>query len=326
MRRITTLSDRALDRGLRVGVLALLVAALAFAGLYYKDQHVSAGPSLLDRQVSSAEQAVRRAPGSVPARLALAQAYQSDKRLDDAVEQYDEILKVNGNHRAALLGRGRALMAKGDLDRAAGAFRRIIEVAKPGEFAGSDPQLEAAYYFLGSIAVAQHKPAAALTQLEAALRIDPTDSDAWYLVGVATMQVGEPKKAVSALERALTFVPTGWCDPYTQLAAAYKALGLEPKAEYAGAMTDFCEKRLDVAKRRLTALISGPQAVDAMLGLGLMAETAAQPGEAISWYRRILGRDATNTAALAALTRLGVRPATAVKPSPSAPTSSRQGA
>lgn len=327
IRRLTSVSERTLDRVLRLSLLGLLVGAVAFGGLYYKDQHVSAGPSLLDRQVTEAEKVVRRTPASLPARLALAQAYQANKRPDDALEQYDSILKVNGNHRAALLGRGRTLMAKGDLTKAAAAFNRIVKVAKTGEFAVADPQLQSAYYYLGSIAVSQHKPAAALPQLEAALRIDRTDSDAWYLVGVARLEVGEPNKAVTALQRALLFVPTGWCEPYEQLATAYGKLGQAPKAEFAGAMTDFCHKRVDDARRRLTTLTSGPEAVNAMLGLATLAETAAKPSDAITWYRKVLERDTTNAAARSALSRLGASASAAAKPSqPAASPSSRQGA
>lgn len=313
--RIASLSDRTLDRALRAGVVVLVLGVLAFAGTYYQDRHVSAGPSLLDRQVSAAEKAVRAEPGSVPARLALAVAYQADKRLDDAVAQYDQILKANGNHRSALLGKGRALLAKGDLTGAATAFERVVGVAKPGEFAGADTQLEAAYYFLGDIALKQHQPKQALTRLQAALKIEPTDSDAWYLLGVATLQTGKAADAVRHLQRALAFVPTGWCEPYAQLEKAYTQLGQQPKAEYAGAMTDFCGKRLDRASQRLTALVDGPEAVDAMLGLGLMAETAQQPDRAQSWYRKVLAHDAKNAAALSALSRLG-----------GSPTSARQGA
>jgi tetratricopeptide (TPR) repeat protein len=325
--RLANVSDRALDRGLRLGVLALLVGALAFGGIYYRDRHVSAGPSLLDRQVSAAEKAVRAAPGSVPARLALAQAYQADKRLDAAVKQYQQILSANGNHRGALLGLGKALIAKKDLGKANDAFQRIVGLAKPGEFAGSDPQLEEAYYFLGSIAVKQGKPAVALTQLQAALKINPTDSDAWYLTGVATLKTGDAKKAVPALQRALAFVPTGWCEPYAELRQAYSKLGQAPKAEYAGAMSDFCHKRYAQARERLTALTTGPETVDAMLGLGLIAESSSQPDEAVGWYRKVLGKDKTNPTALAALSRLGVAPpASGSAAHPSTATSSRQGA
>lgn len=315
LRRITTLSDRTLDRALRAGVVLLVLGTLAFAATYYQDRHVAKGPSLLDRQVASAEKAVRGEPGSVSARLALAVAYQADERLDDAVKQYDEILKVNGNHRSALLGKGRALLAEGDLAGASAALQRVVGVAKPGEFAGADTQLEAAYYFLGDIALKQHQPKVALTRLQSALRIEPTDSDAWYLLGVAALQTGDAADAVKHVQRALAFVPTGWCEPYETLAKAYAALRQQQKAEYAGAMTDFCAKRLDRAAQRLTALVAGPEGVDAMLGLGLMAETAQQPDRAQAWYRKVLARDAKNAAALSAMARLGA-----------SPTSARQGA
>jgi hypothetical protein len=49
-------------------------------------------------------------------------------------------------------------------------------------------------------------------------------------------------------------------------------------------------------------------AVDALLGLGLMAETESNNAEAVTWYKQVITRDAKNTTASAALSRLGAGP------------------
>ena len=177
-RRKTSISDRTMRRVLRLGVLVLAIGGLSFAGFYYQDQHVDAGPSLIGRQIEGAEQAVRKTPGDIGARLQLAAAYQADKRQGDALKQYDEILKADGTNKTALLGRGGALMAKGDLTAAAAAYRKITASARKGEFAGADPQLQEARYYLGSIALTQGKTKEAITELQAALKIVRSDSDA----------------------------------------------------------------------------------------------------------------------------------------------------
>ena len=50
--------------------------------------------------------------------------------------------------------------------------------------------------------------------------------------------------------------------------------------------------------RRLTALTSGSAAIDAMLGLGMVAEASSNRDEAVSWYRKVLAADAKNTTAI----------------------------
>lgn len=299
-------SDRALRIALRVAVLVLALTMIGFGVTYYLGQHVDAGPGLADRQVTAAEQAVRTAPNNLAPRLALAQAYASAHRYDDALAQYAEILSAEPDHRAALLGKAGVLYAKGDLAGAAVAYHKITAEAVKGEFAGADPQLQEAHYFLALIANRQGQPQTAMTEAKAALAIEPTDSDAWYVLGTAQLQLGKAKDAVTSLRQAVLFVPTGWCDPYSKLTDAYRTLGKQPEAEYATAMVDFCQKRPDAARQRLETLTTSTIGVDAMLGLGMVDESSGQRDQAITWYRKVLSVDSHNQSAVTALSRLGV--------------------
>src|SRR5665811_1879165 len=132
--------------------------------------------------------------------------------------QYDIILTAAKGNRFALLGQGSVLVAQGNLTAAASSYKQITAGNAKGEFAGADPQLQEAYYYLGSIAVKQGNTKDALFELQAALGIDPQDSDSLYLQGLAQLQAGKPQLAIDAFNKAVTFVPTGWCEPYTQLA------------------------------------------------------------------------------------------------------------
>jgi len=301
---------------MRLGVMVLAIGVATFGFMYYQDQHVDAGPSLIGRQIQGAEAAVKKAPSNIQTRLQLAAAYQADKRGDDALAQYDEILKADLGNRTALLGRGAILMAKGDLAAASVAYRQITGVAAKGEFAGADPVAQEAHYFLGSIALKQGRTKLAIIELQAALKITGTDSDSLYLMGVAQLKDGSPKVAVESLKQALLFVPTGWCEPYSELGLAYGKLGLAPQKTYATAMANFCLKKPVDAKRQLKTLITGPVKIDALLGLGLFAETESKNPEAVTWYKRVLTVDRKNGEAIAALSRLGAGP-TPVKTSPS---------
>jgi tetratricopeptide (TPR) repeat protein len=309
----TSASDRRLSTMLRVGVAVLVIGALAFAGIYYKDQHVDAGPSMVERQIVGAEAAVKKTPNNIETRLQLAAAYLQDKRPDDALAQYDEILRADKGNRTVLLERGRILIGKGDLTGAAVSYHKITDVAAKGEFAGADPLAQEAHYYLGSILVKQGKTKEAMVELQKALKIDATDSDSLYLLGVAQLKEGAPKLAVGSLKKALLFVPTGWCEPYTQLALAYGKIALAPQQTYATGMANFCLKKPAVAKTQLKTLTTGPVKVDALLGLGLIAETESNNAEAVSWYKQVLTLDRTNATATSSLSRLGVEPTSTSK-------------
>jgi len=322
MKRIPVhFSDRALTRLLRGVVVALIIGVPLFGVLYVIDQRAGSGQTLTERQTQAAERQVRASPDSIGLRIQLAEAYRQAHRFDDALKQYDEVLKVDGNHRTALMGRGAVLMAKNDLKGAQETYRKVTSTNTGGEFAGADPQLEEAHYYLGSIATSQNDLKTADTELQAALKIDTTDADAWYLLGTVRLKNGAPDLAAQAFHNALAFVPTGWCEPYQQLALAYGKLDKAAEAEYAGAMTDFCQKKPAEAIRRLTALTSGPAAVDALLGLGMVAESSSDRDEAVRRYQQVLAIDAKNTSALTALSRLG----TGSSAGPSAPTSPTAG-
>lgn len=318
LRRISAASDRTLRRLTRAGLLILLIGVPLFAVFYYLDQHVDAGPSLADRRVEVAEQQVEKKPDNVTLRLGLAQAYLMAGRPDDALTQYDEMLKVQPGHRVALLGRGDLLRERGDLPGAAEMYIKLIGPAAKGEFAGADTGLAAAYYGLADVRLREGKAKEALGTLERVLEIDATDADAWNLLGSAALRAGAPARALEAFRQAVQFVPTGWCEPYAGMSSAYAALKQAPGVEYARGMQDFCEGRPADAERRLSALASGPMALDATLGLGMIAEVRQDRANAIAWYRKALKLDRTSFAALTGLGRLGA-PAPAGTPAPAHP-------
>jgi tetratricopeptide (TPR) repeat protein len=303
--RADGISDRTLTRLIRYGAIALAVMLVAFTAIYYRGTHVDSGPTLSERQIDSAEQAVRQAPQNVAARLSLAATYLKDGRPSDALTQYEEILRAVPGNRAAMLGAGTATMQDGDLDGAVAYFNRIIAGTKNVEFSNVDPQLQSAYYWLGSIAAQRGNYGDAVKNIRASLKVDDSDADSWYLLGTLQVKQGDAQGAVASLQRAIAFVPTGGCEPYAALGDAYRALKSAALTEYAGAMQDFCAKNPDSATKRLTALTTGPAAVNAMLGLGLIAETRSDRATATDWYRKVLVADPKNATATTAMGRLG---------------------
>jgi superkiller protein 3 len=299
--------ERTLDRLIRIG-LAVVVIGI---GLEVSDHFLdwrNGEESLLERQIKATEEAVREQPNETGLRLRLAETYRVADRPDSALEQYDEVLKLEEDQSTALLGRGEVLAEEGEHAEAASAFEKVIGAAGGEEFSGVDPQLEAAYFGLGSALLEQEQAKKAVKAAQKAVKIEPTDADAWYLLGTAALAAGAPGPAVEALRQAVLFVPSGWCEPYERLSEAYRDLDRKPYAEYATAMVDLCEERPEDAARRLRPLASGSAKVDAMLGLGMAAEAESNRAGATRWYRRVLAVDAGNFNARSNLSRLAAPP------------------
>lgn len=302
---LPAISDRMLGRLVLGLALVLIIGIPAFAAYYYFDRHPNPGPSLADRTIASAEAAVRAQPSDTVARNALAAAYVRAKRYDDGIAQFSEVLKLQPDNRAALLGRGLAYRYSDQPIPARADFERLVELAADEEMAHVDPQLEQAYYQIGTIDLEQGRAAEAVTSLEAALRIDSGDADALYAYGTALVSVGDAEKGVEALRRAVAFVPTGWCEPYQGLVSGYRALGSADGAAWAGGMVAFCEGRLAESRQELEPLQAGPLAVDAWLGLALVSAADGDPQAAAAYYAKVLDRDPQNTSALIGIGQLG---------------------
>lgn len=297
------MSERGLNRLIRVLAIAIVLGVAFEAVVHVFD--LRGEPSLLERQLSSVEDAVRERPEDSGLRLRLADLYRMADRPDSALSQLEQVLELDPRQSTAQLSRGEILAERGEQEEAAAAFRKLIAQNRGAEFSPVDPQLEAAYYGLGEALLEQGRAKPAVAALRRAVRVEPADADAWHLLGTAALRSGDPRRAVAALRRAVLFVPTGWCEPYERLAAAYRALGRRPHSRYASAMVELCEERTGEAARRLRPLAAGPASADAMLGLGMVAEAESDRAAARRWYRRVLSADPENFLARGGLNRLG---------------------
>ena len=302
---VGAVNDRTLNRTIIALALLLAIGLPTMVVLYVFDRHADPGPSIADRQIAAGEAAVRSEPNKLSNRLGLALAYAAADRQADAIVQFTEILGAEPTHRAALLGRGDAYLATGNLDAAARDYQAIVTATDDEEMTAVDPQREAALYGLGSIALRQDRPRDAATFLAKALLINRTDADAFNLMGTALLRIGDATSAVEALRSAVALVPTGWCEPYTQLAQAYLAAKDQAGSRYATGMVAVCEQRQADAVALLTPLVDGPYGADALIGLGLAAEHGGDRATAIAYYSRVYAVDPTNFNAVSGLNRLG---------------------
>jgi tetratricopeptide (TPR) repeat protein len=318
--RPTTISNRTINRMILLVGLVILVGIPAFLLFYWNDRHVSDAGTIADQTVVAAEAAVQKSPNDVQARDHLAAAYVSANRVQDGIVQFGEALKISATDRAALLGRGIAYVKAGQVDLAQADLEKFIDGNGTGEFAKTDPQLEQAYYELGVVQLQKNDAAGAVTTLEKALAIDAGDADALYSVGQALNKTGDPTKAASALKLAVAFVPTGWCEPYQELATSYTALKQADGVAWANGMVAFCEGRHSDAMAALTPLTSGSMRTEALLGLGYLAAQQGDKAGATAYFNQVLAIDPSNQSASIALGSIGAKssatPSAAASPSP----------
>jgi tetratricopeptide (TPR) repeat protein len=311
--------DRTLNRLIVGSVLVLAIGIPLIAVIYFFDQYRDPGPSLSDRAIQAAEEAVRQNPNSINVRFTLAELYAGQARYPEAIVQYDEILKVQPDATGALLARGKAQVGLGKPDAAAADFQKVIDGLKNGEMAHVDQQLEAAYYNLGAVELKRGRSKEAVDLLARAVNINRTDADALYLLGTALIQSGDAETGIEALNRSIELVPTGWCDPYSELAQAYAAQKDTAGAQYATGMVASCQGRPAEAKAQLEPLTAGPYALKALIGLGLLAEEQGDTAAAMDAYTKALAVDPKNFAAVTGLGRVnGGTDTEAASPSPSA--------
>jgi tetratricopeptide (TPR) repeat protein len=295
--------------------LLFVVVLVAFAAFYAIDRFRAPAAPIVDRERAVLEEAVRADPADIAARGQLADIYLAAERYDEAIAQYSEIIATGKADKPGYASRARAYELKGELDAAVADYTKVVALTKDTEMANVDPVLEGAYYGLGAIALQQDRAQDAVDFLSKALAIKRSDADAMNLLGAAYVKVGQPDKAIVALSKAIEFVPIGWADPYLSLQQAYTAGGDRDLAEWAGAMADLAAGDTAAAESRLVAISSGPAAVRATVGLGLVMESKGDSPAAADWYRKALALDATNVSAKLGLSRVGSGTATSPAPS-----------
>jgi tetratricopeptide (TPR) repeat protein len=302
---LTRMSEQQLNRWIKRIALLFFVVLVAFVAFYAIDRFRAPSAPIVDRQIAAAEAKITKDPKDIAARGELADLYVAKGRFDEAITQYDLILKTGRADELAYFGRARAYRFSERLDPAAADFQKVVDIAKTGEMAKVDPMLQSAYFSLGDIKMAQNKPADAIPFLEKALGIKRSDADALLLLGKAYFDTGRASEGSDLIRRAIEFVPVGWVDPYQALADGYTKAGKVALAEWAGAMVDFQSGSLDQAETRLKALAGGEAALDAAIGLGLLYETKGDLASAAEWYAKALVIDPKNNTARLGLGRVG---------------------
>jgi tetratricopeptide (TPR) repeat protein len=300
--RITT---KAIQRAAWITLVALIAVLVSFAGYYVWDRYVHFGdrsPAELD--IERMEETIHSDPWNPDARIALAASYLSAGQHADSLEQAEQVLELYPENNSALLISGICYVRMGQPEAAQRPLEKLVALRQGRPMAAADSTLEAAYYFLGEIHRQLGQPAEAISDLEAALLISPTDADALYQVGQAYQEIGAPDVALDRYYKAVRLVPD-FVEAYAGMVEAYSALGQSTHETYAQGMVLFCLKDYRSAIAYLEQAAEAlPDFVPVFLGLGLAYERLGELEAASSAVQRALELDPDDFSAHQALGRI----------------------
>ncbi|TAK34995.1 MAG: tetratricopeptide repeat protein [Chloroflexota bacterium] len=297
-------SGLSLERAVKLMLVAFVLMTIGLAAFYVIDRYRYQNVSIVDREMQRLEELARRDPENLAARLAVADAYFMKKRYDQAITQYEQVLKADPDRVGTLIGLGFAYRGKGDIAKMEEAFKHAIEVST-GDFAQFDARLQMVNYYLGEAYLKHGEYDQSIERLQAALKIKRTDADALLLLGHAYQGKGEYGNAAGAYATATEFVPD-FVEAYQGMAASFEKMGDAARAGYARGMVAFSKGDNAGALRQLEEAAS--QATDEPIvvwGLAMAREKAGQKERAVEAYRRMLTLAPDYRPAIDALARLG---------------------
>lgn len=141
---------------------------------------------------------IARNPGSWLAHNNLGYVYFQAGRLDDAMAQYKEALKINPNFSEAHNDLGQALLQSGDVDGAIAQFQKTLDL---------DPEFKDAEVNLGAALVQKGEAKEAVPHFQKVLKTDPENLGARNNLGNALLQMGRTEEAIRCYQAALEIDP-----------------------------------------------------------------------------------------------------------------------
>jgi len=144
------------------------------------------------------EEVLRLQPDFTDAHFQLGNALCKLGKVDEAVAQYQEALRIDPRHADAHYNLGYALFQMGEWEQAVEQYKQALRLK---------PDNAAAHEYLGDALVRQGKVAEALPHYQQASRMAPEDAAIRSRLGAVLMDAGKPHEAITHLERALQIQP-----------------------------------------------------------------------------------------------------------------------
>lgn len=161
-----------------------------------------------------------RNPGSWMAHNNLGNCLRREGKPDDAIAQYQEVLRLKPKSAEAHYNIGMTLTLKGRPDDAIAEYRQALQL---------DPKYSDAYINVGTVLLHEGKVDDAAAEYLAALKITPNDATAHYDLGTILLRQGKVEEAIAQLERAVQINPD-YSDAQSNLGTALLRQGRLGKA------------------------------------------------------------------------------------------------
>lgn len=165
-----------------------------------------AGQGKLDDAVAEFKEALRIDPRDTTVRLRLAREYQAQGNLEEAIAEYRQVLSTTPHSPDAHNGLGLAYQAQGKLDEAVNEFVEAAIQFLDARVMGAN--LAQAYSNLGLAYMAQGKFYEGMAQIRKALAIDASDAGAIYGLGIMFENRVRPQHAIRCYEVTAKLAPS----------------------------------------------------------------------------------------------------------------------
>jgi protein O-mannosyl-transferase len=266
-------------------------------------------------EVTIWQDTVEKRPNTPRARYNLGVVLVQQGRLPEAIEQYEQALRIKPHYAEVHYNLGVALVQQGRLPEAIGHYEQALQIK---------PDFTDAHDNLGIALMDEGRLPEAIGQYEQSLRIKPDDAEAHYNLGIALMGQGRLSEAIEHYEQALR-IKDDFAEAHNNLGNALLRAGKVPEAigHYEQALRikpDYAEahNNLGLALAQLDrlpeaiehweqALRINPDYADAHYNLGVALEQAGRVPEAIGHYEQALRIKPDYAEARNALARLQAR-------------------
>ncbi len=142
--------------------------------------------------------AIAAHPEYITARLYLADAFEAQGKLDEAIQEYRQALALEPDNYVALNKFSASLDQHGLTGEALKELRRSLAI---------QPDQPGAHAQMGRILMETHQLPEAVEELTRALRFDPANANLHNGLGVALIQLGEDERAVEQFSEAVRIDP-----------------------------------------------------------------------------------------------------------------------
>jgi tetratricopeptide (TPR) repeat protein len=324
-------------RPLDAAIILAVVAIFAVGGylgyvVWANNQSLMVG-SPANREIEAFTQKLKLNPNDIETRMRLAQALSVAGRGQEAISQYQQVLKVSKDWVPALSGIGFEMMKRKDWKGGEEYFKKVISLTedKAPPISGAS-SLEIAYYYTGVALMEQGDYQGAAGYLRRALALRADASDTSYALAVCYHKLGIPDGYRQMLLYTLQFDPkmpeanydygmllladgdkAGAAEHFrtSTNAAPYKA---EPKDQLAklGSAPALLATANQLASTDASASLSDariasaldPKSVESFLLVGKLWEKLKNPTKASEAYQKVIELDPSNAAAAAGLKRV----------------------